>query len=311
MNVSVVIPTFNNAKMLATTLAAFEHVVFPEKTELIVVDNNSKDTTKETIISFSDRLPIKYVFEKKQGISAAKNAGISLARGRLLIFTDDDVRPCSAWIKSYWSAYTQDNKKLYWGGPIESEFDGPKPDASLLRFAPPSVRGLDLGTCTRLLEPNEWFVGANIAVSADTFNEMGGFDTTLGLDPSTGIVSVGEESDLQRRLKLAGYRAMYLPDASLRHVVPHQKSSLKHIADRAEACGRYMKAISTETNEGRTFRGLPLWRYRKCAERWLSAWMKRMTGRDWYPDYISFRADLGFIRGDAGNKGSSSTKILR
>lgn len=290
--------------MLATTLAAFEQVVFQDESELIVVNNNSTDHTEETIKGFSDRLPIRYVYEKKQGISAAKNRGIDVARGQLLIFTDDDVRPSPAWIKTYWTAYKQDHNKLYWGGPIESEFEGPKPDASLLRFAPPSVKGLDLGTCMRFLEPNEWFVGANLALSADAFKEVGGFNVALGLDPSAGIVAVGEESDLQRRLKLAGYRAMYLPAASLRHVVPRQKCSLEHIASRAEACGRYMKTIAAATDEGRTFRGLPLWRYRKCAERLLSAWIKRMTGRDWYPDYISFRADLGFIKGNTGNNGS-------
>ena len=43
MDVSIIIPTYNNASMLATTLSAFERVDFPEGTELVVVDNNSTD----------------------------------------------------------------------------------------------------------------------------------------------------------------------------------------------------------------------------------------------------------------------------
>ncbi len=297
MEVSIIIPTFNNEAMLATTLAAFERLIFPKETELIVVDNNSNDATAKTIESFSDRLPIRYVFEKKQGISAAKNSGINASKGKLLIFTDDDVRPSSEWIETYWAAYKKTNKKLFWGGPIVSAFEGPEPDASLLRFAPPSVRGLDLGERSRFLKTNEWFVGANLAIAADAIEEVGGFNINLGLDPTIGIVSVGEESDLQRRLRSAGYRSLYLPSASLRHVVPRNKCSLAHIASRAEACGRYLRTMNPEENESRALRGVPLWRYRKCAERWVSAWIKRISGREWHSDYISYRADLGFIKG--------------
>lgn len=91
MNVSVIIPTFNNAVMLATTLLAFERVQFPESTELIVVDNNSTDDTADTVKSFLVRLPVRYAFEPNKGVSAAKNRGLRMAGGKLLIFTDDDV----------------------------------------------------------------------------------------------------------------------------------------------------------------------------------------------------------------------------
>ncbi len=297
MEVSVIIPTYNNAAMLASTLSAFERVVFPKDVELIVVDNNSTDATAETVKSFSNRLPIRYEFEQKQGISAAKNRGIKSAKGKLLIFTDDDVRPCPGWIEIYLDAYKKNNEKLFWGGAIVSEFEEPEPDTSLLQFAPPSVKGLDFGVSQRILDSDEWFVGANLALTMDTFKEVGNFDTALGLDPTAGKVLVGEESDLQRRLKSSGYRAVYLPSASIRHVVPGKKCTLEHIASRAEACGRYTKAMAPEMIGSRTLRGIPLWRYRKCAERWISVWIKRISGRNWYPDYISYRADLGFIKG--------------
>lgn len=304
MEISIIIPTFNNAVMLATTLMAFEGVTFPNNVELIVVDNNSSDFTAEIIKSFSDRLPIRYEFERKQGISAAKNKGISSAKGKLLLFTDDDVRPCPEWIQVYLAAYRQNKEKLFWGGAIVSEFEGAEPDEALLQLAPPSVKGLDLGVTQRRLDSNEWFVGANLALTAESLEEVGGFDTALGLDPTTGKVLVGEESDLQRRLKSSGYYAEYLPSASIRHVVPSSKCTLDHIASRAEACGRYMKAMSPEMVGRKTLRGVPLWRYRKCIERRVSAWIKRIFGQNWYPDYISYRADLGFIKGPLIKKDS-------
>ena len=75
MDVSVIIPTFNNAAMLATTLSAFERVHFPKDTELVVVDNNSTDDTAETINTFVDKLPVRFAFEPRQGICAAKIEG--------------------------------------------------------------------------------------------------------------------------------------------------------------------------------------------------------------------------------------------
>ena len=297
MPVSIVMPTYNNADMLASTLAAFERVNFPKSSELIVVDNNSADDTAETVRRFSGRLPVRYTFEATRGVSSAKNRGIRMAKGELLIFTDDDVRPVATWIAAYVSAYRKNPSGFFWGGPIVSEFQGPLPEERLLKFAPPSVKGLNFGVEERLLGANEWFAGANWACPADALSRVGLFDEAVGPYPGARVSLNGEESDLQMRLKGGGYAGLYLPEASLRHVVPARKTTLKHIAVRTEASGRFAR-VNTPLEKGKgTFRGVPLWRYRRCVERWLRAWAKRIAGRDWYPDYISYRFDKGFLLG--------------
>jgi glucosyl-dolichyl phosphate glucuronosyltransferase len=297
MDVSVIIPTFNNAKMLASTLSAFEHVHFPEAAELIVVDNNSIDDTEKTVRQFSERLPLRYAFEPIQGISSAKNHGIRIARGALLIFTDDDVRPVDAWIATYLSAYRKNPTEHFWGGPIESEFQGALPDKRLWKFAPFSVRGLSYGTNKRLLAPDEYFLGANLACSADALSQVGLFDVALGLNPGAQVSLTGEETNLQMRLKREGYAGIYLPDASVRHVVPARKTTFKHFAARAEALGRFER-VNAPFEKGKcTFRGVPVWRFRRCVEKWVKAWLKRFAGRDWHSDYILYREDRGFLLG--------------
>lgn len=303
MSVSIVMPTYNNADMLASTLAAFERVDFPKSSELIVVDNNSADHTAETVRRFSERLPVRYAFEATRGVSSAKNRGIRMAKGELLIFTDDDVRPVATWIAAYVSAYRKNPSGFFWGGPIESEFQGPLPEERLWKFAPPSVKGLNFGVEERLLEANEWFAGANWACPADALSWVGLFDEAVGPYPCAPVALVGEESDLQRRLRVSGYTSLYLPAASLRHVVPARKCTLKHVADRAEAYGRYSRAIAPVEGGARTLRGVPLWRYRRCIESWVRAWAKRIAGRDWYPDYISYRSDRGFLLGLPARRG--------
>jgi glucosyl-dolichyl phosphate glucuronosyltransferase len=301
MRVSIVLPTYNNAKMLGSTLAAFECVDFPEGSELIVVDNNSTDTTAVTVRSFSGRLPLRYAFEANRGVSSAKNRGICMSKGELLIFTDDDVRPVANWIFTFVSAFCHNPSGYFWGGPIESEFQGALPDERLLKFAPFSVKGLSFGTKERLLGDNEWFAGANWACPADALSQVGLFDETVGPYPGARVSLNGEETDLQMRLKIGGCSALYLPEASLRHVVPARKTTLKHIAARAEANGRFERRNSPFEKGTGTFCGVPLWRYRRCAERWAKAWTKRISGRDWYPDYISYRFDKGFLLGQHAN----------
>ena len=91
MDISVILPTYNNSKMLVRTLLAFENINFPKNSELIVVNNNSNDNTEDTIRSFSERLPIVYVFEPKQGTSVAKNKGIKIKIVRIGKLGKDDL----------------------------------------------------------------------------------------------------------------------------------------------------------------------------------------------------------------------------
>ncbi len=297
MDISVIVPTFNNAAMLSSTLSAFEGIQLPMAAEFIIVDNNSSDDTARTVDSFAERLPVHYAFEPNQGVSAAKNCGLRMAKGKLLIFTDDDVRPGPAWLTTYLSAWRRNPEGFIWGGPVVSEFEGPIPDQRLLRLAPYSVKGLDLGDCERVLGDHEWFIGANWACTAEAMSRIGPFNEAIGPYPGAPVVLIGEETEMQRRFRAADNKAMYLPDTSLIHVVPARKCTLEHVANRAEATGRFARAMAPVEQGRKTLSGVPLWRYRKCAERWVSAWVKRLAGRDWYPDYISYRADLGFLKG--------------
>jgi len=89
--ISVIIPTFNRATMLAATLESFAAQSMPKnRYEVIVVDDGSKDTTPEVCREFAARMQITYLHIDNSGISAAKNVGILASRSRILLFADDD-----------------------------------------------------------------------------------------------------------------------------------------------------------------------------------------------------------------------------
>lgn len=87
--VSAIIPTHNRARMLARAVRSVLRQTYP-RIEIIVVDDASRDDTKEVLESFADPR-IRYVrHETNKGGAAARNTGIRAAQGEYIAFLDDD-----------------------------------------------------------------------------------------------------------------------------------------------------------------------------------------------------------------------------
>src|SRR5579863_5074823 len=102
MQISVILCTYNRCQSLARTLESVAASEVPDSVEwqLLVVDNNSKDATRQVAETFSHRDPehFRYVFEARQGKSFALNRGIREASGDILAFTDDDITVEPNWL---------------------------------------------------------------------------------------------------------------------------------------------------------------------------------------------------------------------
>ena len=103
--ISVIIATYNRSAILNEALKS----VFSQKRiqdteyEVIVVDNNSVDQTKNTVLAMmKDHSAgnLHYWFQPVQGKSAALNLGIEKAKGKIIAFTDDDVLVDKNWLSS-------------------------------------------------------------------------------------------------------------------------------------------------------------------------------------------------------------------
>jgi glycosyltransferase involved in cell wall biosynthesis len=88
---TVLIPTFNRATLLDETLTWLAATRVPAgfRWEVIVIDNNSTDGTRAVVERHATAFPVplRYLFETRQGRSSALNAGIAAARGAVLAFT--------------------------------------------------------------------------------------------------------------------------------------------------------------------------------------------------------------------------------
>lgn len=299
MDLSVMICTWNNSRRLAITLDSISRCTIPDnlKWELVVVNNNCTDETDQVAQEFADKLPLVYVHEPQQGLSRARNAGLKASSGRLIAFTDDDVKPCAEWITAYWNAYQAKPTGSYFGGPVESEFEVSKVDEELLRLATAAISGLDWGRRARTLAPNEYFISANWACPAEALRASGGFDTRKGLDPSCGRVRTGEETDLMNRLEKIGLSPWYLPEARIVHFVPVHKCSLKYILARKEAGGFNDAGQYMDSRQGLIIGGIPRWMYRTAFDRWLRWVSGRLRGKKGYRELLDYRYIIGIMKG--------------
>ena len=95
MEISVIIPTYNRATMLVDAILSLASQDFESSQfEILVVDNNSRDNTKEVVEKSQAEHPsmqIRYISETRQGDYYARNTGAKYAKGKYLVFTDDDA----------------------------------------------------------------------------------------------------------------------------------------------------------------------------------------------------------------------------
>src|SRR5579862_965324 len=102
MKITVILCTYNRCEILAQALDSIAACVLPESVawEVLVVDNNSSDQTREVVEEFRQRYPgrFRYILEPRSGKSNALNVGIREAHGDILAFVDDDVTVEPTWL---------------------------------------------------------------------------------------------------------------------------------------------------------------------------------------------------------------------
>ena len=103
VSVTVAICTWNRAPLLDRTLVEMRKLRIPPgvEWELLVMNNNCTDNTDQVIARHADHLPIRRLFEPKQGLSNARNCTVRAAEGEFLLWTDDDVLVDPKWLESY------------------------------------------------------------------------------------------------------------------------------------------------------------------------------------------------------------------
>lgn len=230
---SVVVCTRNRAASLARTLESLAVATPPRRElEVVVVDNGSEDDTPAVIARYGSRLPLRSVLEPRAGVSHARNAGVLAAQGEHLLWTDDDVTVCRDWIRSYEQAIESHPHAAFFGGPIRLRFVGGPPRwiRTQLPFVASAFAGLEIRTPILPIDAisRQLPFGANMAVRAKEQREHA-FDATLGRQPWRHGLLSGEETDVLKRIALAGATGLWVPEAAVEHWIEPARQSVSYL----------------------------------------------------------------------------------
>jgi glycosyltransferase involved in cell wall biosynthesis len=233
LDATLLIATYNRAALLGETLNSIRalRVKTGRLWEVVVVDNNSTDATRVLVEQQAKDFPVplRYVFEGRQGRSSALNAGLAASNARVVAMTDDDVKVDEGWLDAACEAL-EDPSVAYAGGPVAPMWESPPPvwlDLS---------RGDLWGTIAIQDHGDRPFMyeearrvplGANMAARRSLFGSIGGFRTDLGR--TSGRLLLGQEvPELLMRARAAGLRGMYVPAMRVHHHIPSARLTRRY-----------------------------------------------------------------------------------
>jgi len=211
--VSIIVCTYNRAQYLTKCLECLrvQEEVGVEDYEIVVVNNNSSDSTEEICKQFQSEnthLNFVYVVEKSPGLSFARNKGIETAKGSIVSFIDDDGFARKDYlyqIIKYVKAYP--NYQAY-GGKVIPIYNPGKEPKWLSKYIEGIVSKLDLGE-NPIPFTKKYPIGCNMFFRAEYFAKNGGFNTDLTLR--------SDEKYVFNKMKASGLDMLYTPKVYVNH----------------------------------------------------------------------------------------------
>lgn len=184
MDISVVVPAYNEEEYIGPTLEALLHQDFSGSYEIIVVDNGSTDRTTDICRSYG----VRVISEPRRGIAYARQAGCMEAQADIIATTDSDTIVPSCWLSYIVEAYHNSPKMVAFGGLYRLN-DGP----TLHRWG--TMVWLPLFCVLDNWLIGGGLLGCNMSVNKKAFMACGGFNTQLKWN---------EDGEIARRIRRHG-----------------------------------------------------------------------------------------------------------
>ena len=298
MDASIIICTYNRAESLHETLNALSSQrTNPNcRWEVIVVDNNSKDHTRQVVEEFRQHWPyLRYEFEGKQGLSHARNHGINVAQGDVTLFTDDDVLPEPDWLETVLTGLEKYHADAC-GGFIAPIWERPPPEWLTERFYGFLAVRTERSDDYPIIKSSEAPFGANMAIRQNVFERVGPFDTNRGRRGH--VLASGEDGEMFERILAAGFKAVFLGQARVHHKVEAFRLTKRYFRNWRFQTSRNLAMSKGVVGERRIF-NIPLYLFPQC----LRAFGRMIGGHITQPRDEAFNREiiffhfLGFLQG--------------
>lgn len=200
--ISIIIPVFNGGNYIMDCLKSLKDQTIPGSAyEIIVVDDGSTDHTAEAVKGFD----VKYFYQKNQGPAAARNLGVKMAKGDIVLFIDADCRATKNWIEEMVWPFKDPEivgvKGVYKTGQREL----------VARFV--QVEYENKYERMKKIKYIDFIDTYSAGFRKEIFLQYGGFDTSF---PTASV----EDQEFSFRLAKDGHKMVFQPDAVVYHLHP-------------------------------------------------------------------------------------------
>ncbi len=216
VKVSVIICTYNREAYLPECLEHLkQQTASPSDFDIVLVNNNSSDSTEEICKDFQNQNPdlnVVYALESNPGLSYARNCGIATATGQVVCFIDDDGFAVPEYVETLinFSSDSNYNEYVAFGGKVIPRYNLGKDPKWLSSYLEGLVSKVDMG---EEIMPfvKKYPVGCNMAFRSEFFVEHGGFNTDLH--------TRSDEKFVFDKLKKAELKTLYVPKMKVEHFI--------------------------------------------------------------------------------------------
>ena len=280
--VSVVIPTYNRSALLRSTVNSVLNQDTQTTFEVVVIDNNSSDDTKDVVDALIEEHPgkVRYVVERKQGNAYARNRGIEEAKGAIIAFVDDDVTVDKNWLTSLKAILDSRSDLSFVGGKVLPQWNGPPPSwLTADHWAPLAL--LDYGANELPISGKNprGLLTANIAFRRSVFKEIGTF--LPDLQRVKNMIGSMEDHEFLMRVCRSGKHGIYTPHMIATTYIDTERLTKTYHRRWHTGHGHFYAVLADPDWERSKFRlaGVPSHLLKETATNALSWLSKMLTGK--------------------------------
>ena len=202
--ISIVIPTFRRRAIVTRMVRALACQEFGEPFEVVVVVDGSDDGTADALRELEIGVPLVVLEQPNRGAATARNHGASIARGKILLFLDDDMEAHPRLLEEHARSHREGADAVLGHLPLHGDAPANFLSQSIESWAEQRLERLSAPGAAP--EPLELLTG-QLSISRETFHAVGGFDTAFTDGGSFG----NEDTEFGYRLFQRGLKVVFNP----------------------------------------------------------------------------------------------------
>jgi glycosyltransferase involved in cell wall biosynthesis len=219
--VSIIVCTYNRQEYLKIALKSIldqkkHNLIY----EVIIIDNNSPDNTKQVALNFISEHPeinSRYILETRQGISYTRSRGFEESKYKYVAYSDDDAYYSPDYFHELEKLINNNPTIKAFGGKVLLDYEEGKPPKWETKYLSSILGYFNKGEVEHFLK-NDYARGANMVFTKDLIKSVGAFNFELGR--TGGDMNGGEEKDIAEKIYKKGEKVLYSPKLIVYHAVP-------------------------------------------------------------------------------------------